>query len=628
MRKLKVFISYSHTNFEFAKILYQRLQVIGHLPWMDQFELPLGEPWADHVEEAVLSSDVVIGLFSADGVRSNHVKDELDLAVANHKKLVPIRLEDCQIPLNFVRLNYIDFARENQTLAWEQLEIELEALSEPSRQFKDWDRLKSYLPSDILLELQKLTPEERSAKSLARLHQLLQTVVTFLPPHLALDLLENPLPPEQQVKGEFLEGILLFAQLSPEPLIALLPQAQSPKEEAEAVTSIISRCLELILPILARFEGRFIRFNGDTLLCLFPDSPHGALSAVAAAFEMKSKLSEWQIDTTQQITPLDFHVGGSSGSLFSAVIGTPDRLYYILTGSLIEFPPPAQETQEQGEVLISQKTFNLIQGSLTVQAVPNSQIFMKAVELLNEPNETSYSYLQDIKARVDNLREDLPRLVDALAAVTPHLPAGILAQLVYDPEDPPLVSQYRQVTAVAVNCTGFSELIQGYGTSYPNEITRVLNLFFKSMQDEVVYYGGTILSLDLYNPGDLLLVVFGAPFAHEKDTLRACLAARSMQNAIQRLPSDIRSLITLSIGIHSGFAFTGTFGSSQVSQRGYSVLGKTVQGAEKLMSAAESGKILASQAVWRAVQGNFKGQLSTTQPVDSEFGDLPRRHSG
>ena len=623
MHKLKVFISYSHVNIEFAENLYQRLLAIGHLPWMDQFKLPLGEPWADHVEEAVLGSDVVIGLFSVDGVRSAHVKDELELAAANHKKLIPIRLEECQIPLNFIRLNYIDFARENQALAWEQLEIELEGLQEPSRQFKDWDRLKFFLPSDTFLELQKLAPEERIAKCLTRLHQLLQTVITFLPPHLALALLEDPVPPEQQVKGEFLEGLLLFAQLTPEPLIALLPEAQSPKEQSEAVTSIISRCLELILPILARFEGRFIRFNGDSLLCLFPGSSRGALSAVAAAFEMKSKLSEWQIDTAQKITPLDFQVGSSSGSLFSAVIGTPDRLYYILTGSLVEYPQPTQDIQEQGEVLISQETYHNIQDSLTVEVIPNSQTFVRAVELLNKPAETSSSPWQDIKARVDMLQEDLPSLLDVLTAVTPHLPAGILAQLVYDPADPPLASQYRQVTAVAVNCTGFSELIQGYGTGYPNEITRVLNLFFKAMQDEVVYYGGTILRLDLYNPGDLLLAVFGAPFAHEKDTLRACLAAWGMQNAIQRLPSDIRSLITLSIGIHSGFAFTGTFGSSQASQRGYSILGKPIQTAERLMSAAGPGKILVSQAVWRTLQGAFEGQLSATPLADFGSEILP-----
>ncbi len=341
MQKLKIFISYSRANLEFAKTLYQRLGAIGHLPWMDQFKLPLGEPWADHVEAAVIGSDVVIGIFSPNSVRSDHVKDELELALANHKKLIPLRLEDCSIPLNFIRLNYIDFARENKNPAWLQLEVELERMSEPSHPFNDWVRVKPYLPSDTFLELQKLAPEERAARCCARLHQLVQTVATFLPPHLALALLENPLPPEQQVKGEFLEGILLFAQLAPERLFAMLPQGLSPKEQAEGVTQLISRCLELVLPILARFEGRFIRFNSDTLLCLFPGSPQGALQAVAAAFEMKAKLSEWQIETAQQITPLDFQVGGASGSLFSAVIGSPDRLYYLLTGSLVEYPHPA-----------------------------------------------------------------------------------------------------------------------------------------------------------------------------------------------------------------------------------------------------------------------------------------------
>ncbi len=273
--------------------------------------------------------------------------------------------------------------------------------------------------------------------------------------------------------------------------------------------------------------------------------------------------------------------------------------------------------------MISQKTYDRIKTSLTVQAVASSQTFVKALELLEKPAETLSTPWQDIQARVDALRVDLPRLVEVLDAVTPHLPAGILAQLVYDPAAPPLESQYRQVTIVAVNCTGFSKLIQGFGPAYPNDITRALNLFFIKMQNEVDYYGGTIMRLDLYNPGDLLVAVFGAPVAHEKDTQRACLTARSMQNAMQGLDYEIRSLIKLSIGIHTGFAFAGTFGSAQASQRGYSVLGRTVQAAEKLMGKAGPGRILASQAVWHALGGAFEGQPAALALEDFEAGVLP-----
>ena len=622
-QKLKIFISYSRANLEFAKDLYQRLQASGHFPWMDKYMIPLGEPWADHVEAAVLGSDVVIGILSGDSVRSENVKDELVLALANQKKLVPIRLEECPIPLNFVRLNYIDFARENRAQAWEQLEIELAGIARPSHAFNDWQLLKNYLPAEVYSELQQFNPEERGDHCTPRLFQLLQTAVTFLPPQLALNLLRDPLPPAQQVKGEFLEGVLLFARLTPEPLITLLPAVQNAKDQAEQVTALVSRCLELILPVLSRFDGRFIRFNGDSLVSLFPGSPEGALNAVAAAFEMKSRLAEWQIETAQQITPLDFKVGSSTGSLFSAVLGSPERLYYILTGSLIENPPPGLGAPDQGMVLISRDTYHPIQDSLKVEAVPGSQVFVRAVELLKQPGQAASSPWQEINARLVELKDDLPNLADVLSAISPHLPAGILPQLVYDPSNPPLESQYRQVTILAANCSGFSQLIQAYGPRHPAEITRVLNLFFKAMQDEVNYYGGTILRLDLYNPGDLLLAVFGAPIAHEKDTGRACLAARGMLSALQRLPSEVRALISLSIGIHSGFAFTGTFGSALASQREYSVLGKTVQGAEKLMAAAGPGKIAASQVVWQALQGAFDGQAFISSQVDFDPGLLP-----
>jgi tetratricopeptide (TPR) repeat protein len=120
--------------------------------------------------------------------------------------------------------------------------------------------------------------------------------------------------------------------------------------------------------------------------------------------------------------------------------------------------------------------------------------------------------------------------------------------------------------------------------------------------------------VDLYDQGDKLMVVFGAPVAHEQDAQRAALTALAMQKAMGRLSSPLAStLLSQRIGIHTGFVFAGNVGSDVNNRREYTVMGDTVNLAARLMSVAPPGQVWASQRVWDRIQTGFEAQ--TLPPV-------------
>ena len=61
-------------------------------------------------------------------------------------------------------------------------------------------------------EVQSAPPVRKAEICIERLNQLLRAVVTYVPRHLALELLQTPVV--AQNKGKFLKGTLLFADIS------------------------------------------------------------------------------------------------------------------------------------------------------------------------------------------------------------------------------------------------------------------------------------------------------------------------------------------------------------------------------------------------------------------------------
>lgn len=145
----------------------------------------------------------------------------------------------------------------------------------------------------------------------------------------------------------------------------------------------------------------------------------------------------------------------------------------------------------------------------------------------------------------------------------------------------------RDVTVLFADLRGFT-LISAQQPAA--QVLQLLNQHLARMSEVVARHGGTI---DKFM-GDGIMVLFGAPSAHDDDTKRALHCAVDMQLAANELNQTHRARnlpdVYMGIGIHSGPVMAGLLGSPIYAE--YTVIGDTVNLASRVETLSMRGQIL------------------------------------
>jgi len=139
-RKLKVFLCHASEDKPVVRELYQRLEAETWIdPWLDEESLLPGQDWDFEIERAVEESDAVVVCLSNRGVsKEGYVQKEIKIALnaalfmpEDMIFIVPLRLDECQIPRHLRAVQYIDyFPKSREGWAYERL---LKGLGERAR---------------------------------------------------------------------------------------------------------------------------------------------------------------------------------------------------------------------------------------------------------------------------------------------------------------------------------------------------------------------------------------------------------------------------------------------------------------------------------------------------------------
>jgi len=158
----------------------------------------------------------------------------------------------------------------------------------------------------------------------------------------------------------------------------------------------------------------------------------------------------------------------------------------------------------------------------------------------------------------------------------------------------------RQVTVVFADLSGFTSLAERLD---PETLRTFQNALFETMAQAIARYDGFVEKF----VGDAVMAVFGAPRAHEDDPLRALEAAQEMMQRVGELSAKwaarLGRPVTLHIGVHTGAVVAGSLGHGAGST--YAVTGDTVNTASRLLTAAEAGTVLVSEATHALVRHRF-----------------------
>ena len=103
------FVSYSRTDSEFALRLAADLKAGGAAVWLDQLDIVPGQRWDRAVRESLNNCPRLLVILSPASVDSENVLDEVDLALEQHKTIIPVLHRDCDTPLRLRRVQRVDF---------------------------------------------------------------------------------------------------------------------------------------------------------------------------------------------------------------------------------------------------------------------------------------------------------------------------------------------------------------------------------------------------------------------------------------------------------------------------------------------------------------------------------------
>lgn len=123
---VQIFLCCAREDEEKVEKLHQELSDAGFKPWMDKKDILPGEMWEVSIQKAIQGSDFFLMCLSANSVDKRgwiqrEIKQALDIwqeMLEDDIYLIPVRLEDCEVPENLRKFQWVNLFGED---GWTQL---------------------------------------------------------------------------------------------------------------------------------------------------------------------------------------------------------------------------------------------------------------------------------------------------------------------------------------------------------------------------------------------------------------------------------------------------------------------------------------------------------------------------
>ncbi|MEM7033713.1 MAG: tetratricopeptide repeat protein, partial [Chloroflexota bacterium] len=383
------------------------------------------------------------------------------------------------------------------------------------------------------------------------------------------------------------DGSALFADISGfTPLTEALVNELGPERGAEELTHQLNEVYDALITELHHFGGSVISFSGDAITCWFGNDTGLRGTACALAMQQVMKRFSSLIIPSGKTISLAMKAAVAVGSPRRFLIGNPDiQRIDVLAGSTLDHLAAAEHQAEKGEVVLDPRAISALQEQIEIsdwRDDPEMGLRFGVVKALRE-NPTSNTWPKLPQGKFSSKQEIrtqfkpwlLPPVYERLEANR----GNFLAEL-------------RPAVAL---------FLRFGGIDYDDDpkAQEKLDQYLRWVQSVLVKYDVYPLQLTVGDKGSYLYTAFGAPIAHEDDSVRAVRAALELQSP----PDNLNFIEPVQIGISQGKLRTGAYGGTK--RRTYGVLGDEVNLAARLMQAAQPGKTLVSSDVMRTAGDNF-----------------------
>ena len=545
------------------------------------------------------------------------------------------------------------------------------------------DDLERFLPPRLWQSLADGPPRRGLLlNALDRLRSILYLLSTYLPGEMVQQKMRRPVA--GQARGEMLDGSLLFSDVSGFTALSERLARTEGDMGAERLTALMNDYFTRMLRIIAWSGGCLLKFAGDALLVYFPFQEGGrqAAWAVRAALRMMDEMDhgEEPLPRDDGGPGLRMKIGIGSGPFLAASVGSVERMEYVVLGQPVERTMAAEGLARAGQVVVDEATASRLP-ELDLEPLPVGDgsaappdFFLIPAQAAGPGDKDEEQPLDDFEIKVERRRgrgavplsasshavaAQMEIVLRQIKALVPFLAPELVERIVAGARQRHVAGEFRPTTVLFANLLGVEALLdpatpapllpgrRPWGRAAANEATRVLDEYFQAMEGIIRRHGGVVSRIDPYRHGSKMLVLFGAPVAHEDDPLRAVSAALAMGEELAALNARWQRRharraargwrsgegegagpsappaphIRHSIGITRGMTFAGEVGSA--TRREYTVMGDDVNLAARLMAAGQAGQILISQRVYDAVVEHLAATALPTIRVKGKSQPIP-----
>jgi adenylate cyclase len=148
-----------------------------------------------------------------------------------------------------------------------------------------------------------------------------------------------------------------------------------------------------------------------------------------------------------------------------------------------------------------------------------------------------------------------------------------------------MTSETLEASVAFIDICGFTSISE---SESPDKVVKLLNNYFDIIVKEIIAHQGIV---DKFI-GDCVLAVFRGDH-HLDRALDACIAVRDKINGLPA-ENNTHFVPKVSIGVNSGEMVSGNIGSTTLRRLDYTVIGDTVNTAQRLQTIAAPGQIIIS----------------------------------
>lgn len=165
------------------------------------------------------------------------------------------------------------------------------------------------------------------------------------------------------LQNEIVEGSVVFIDICGFTAI-------SESQPADKVVEMLNKYFDLMVMEIIHHQGVVDKFMGDALMAVFKGENHLG-RAIEACIAIRDKINQLPIDPEAKIYHPHVSTGINSGEMVSGNIGssTLRRLDYTVIGDVVNIAARLQTAAEVGQILITERNFELIKDSFECKKI-------------------------------------------------------------------------------------------------------------------------------------------------------------------------------------------------------------------------------------------------------------------